>query len=89
MYVYICWRCLIFVWIIVRGTDKSGTVKIFVLLEILVKKKNMALEILLRLTFFFFNKPLDIFWSKENCKKKFKNLKHIKNFHGTWGLDRF
>lgn len=74
-------------WIIVRGTDKSGTVKIFVLLEILVKK-NMALEILLRLTFFF-NKPLDIFWSKENCKKKIKNLKHIKNFHGTWGLDRF
>lgn len=49
---------------------KSGTVKIFVLLEILVKK-NMAFEILLRLTFFFFfNKPLHIFWSKENCKKK-------------------
>lgn len=84
MYVYICWRCLIFVWIIAKGTDKSGTVKIFVLLEILVKKKNMALEILLRLTFFFFNKPLDIFWSKENCKKKIKEFKAYEK--STWNM---
>lgn len=55
----------------------SGTVKIFVLLEILVKKK-MAFEILLRLTFFFFLTNLYIFFDlKKIAKKKFKNLKHI------------
>lgn len=56
---------------------KSGTVKIFVLLEILVKK-NMAFEILLRLTFFFFLTNLYMFFDlKKIAKKKFKNLKHI------------
>lgn len=66
----------------------SGTVKIFVLLEILVKK-NMALEILLRLTFFFQQTSRYFFDLKKIAKKKLKNLKHMKNLHGTWGLDRF
>lgn len=83
MYVYICWRCLIFVWIIVRGTDKSGTVKIFVLLEILVKKIWIK-KFCYTFDVFFFNNPLDIFWSKENCKKKIKEFKAYEK--STWNM---
>lgn len=50
----------------------------------------MVLEILLRSTFFFFLTNLKIFFDlKKIAKKKLKNLKHMKNLHGTWGLDRF